>query len=800
METAARKNKLFLYKKQTGSMDFSILLVVTILCAFGLVMVFSASYYYAIHTQNGDGYYYLRKQLIYMAIGYPLMLVVSRVNYRYLDKLRYMFLIVSIVLLIMVLFIGSSGETGAATLNGAKRWLRFAGVSIQPSEIAKFGMIFFMCSYMARHKDDMRTFTLGLAPMLLVIGVIAGLIMLQPNMSMAVIVAGIGAILLYVGGMDERYILIVGAVGIVLFIVLATTASYRLARLTSFRDPFQDPRQQLPEDAVHDLRRVGLHLRHHLRGVRHGGRRHRDPALRLDRLPGHAGGHEVPEPVREFDGRRYLHRVRPAGVHQHRRGHGPRAHHGSAPALHLGGGLVAAGVHGVHGHLAQHQPGRGYLKQSTRSAPFPHILGYASRRRGPMAKLIIEGGRALKGQITVQGAKNAALPILAAAMLIPEPVRIGNCPRLTDVEHMAGLLRALGCRADWTGDGLMVDAGCARTAALPEDLAGSIRSSVFLLGPLLGRFGAAEAPYPGGCDIGNRPVDLHLKGLRAMGVKVDEASGRIRCLGRPRGTEIALEYPSVGATENLLMAACGAEEDTILVNPAREPEIDDLMAFLNGAGFDLRREGSSRIRVRGGRRGHGTAHAILPDRIEAGTYLTAAAITGGHLVLRGARKEHLSALLTALREAGCRIRSEGTDLDIEGPERPRELRRLVTLPYPGFPTDMQSQVFALCTVARGTSVLEENVFEDRFRHGAELVRMGADCFIRGRSAVIRGVKSLHGATVTARDLRGGAALALAGLRAEGITVVEQAERIDRGYVDFAATLRQAGAAIRREDD
>ena len=323
-----------------------------------------------------------------------------------------------------------------------------------------------------------------------------------------------------------------------------------------------------------------------------------------------------------------------------------------------------------------------------------------------MAKLIIEGGRALKGQITVQGAKNAALPILAAAMLIPEPVRIGNCPRLTDVEHMAGLLRALGCRADWTGDGLLVDAGCARTAALPEDLAGSIRSSVFLLGPLLGRFGAAEAPYPGGCDIGNRPVDLHLKGFRAMGVKVDEASGRIRCLGRPRGTEIALEYPSVGATENLIMAACGAEGDTVLVNPAREPEIDDLMTFLNGAGFDLRREGSSRIRIKGGRRGHGTAHALVPDRIEAGTYMAAAAITGGHLILRGSRKEHLSALVTVLREAGCRIRFEGTDLDIEGPERPRELRRLVTLPYPGFPTDMQSQVFALCTVARGTSLLE----------------------------------------------------------------------------------------------
>ena len=417
-----------------------------------------------------------------------------------------------------------------------------------------------------------------------------------------------------------------------------------------------------------------------------------------------------------------------------------------------------------------------------------------------MAKLIIEGGRALKGQITVRGAKNAALPILAGTMLIPEPVRITNCPRLTDVENMVGLLKALGCRTKWEGDALLIDASSARTAELPEGLAGSIRSSVFLLGPLLGRFGAAEAPYPGGCDIGNRPVDLHLKGLRAMGVRVDEASGRIRCLERPKGTEIALEYPSVGATENLLMAACGAEGDTILVNPAREPEIDDLMAFLNGAGFELKREGSSRIRIRGGRRGRATAHSLLPDRIEAGTYLVAAAITGGHLVLRGGRKEHLSALLTALKEAGCRIRAEGTDLDIEGPERPRELRRLVTLPYPGFPTDMQSQVFALCTVARGTSVLEENVFEDRFRHGAELRRMGADCDLRGRAAVIRGVKSLHGAQVTARDLRGGAALALAGLRAEGITVVEEAERIDRGYMDFAATLRSVGAAIRREDE
>ena len=236
------KRSFITYKKQQGPMDFSILMVVTILCAFGLVMVFSASYYYAIHTQ-GDGFFYLKKQLVYMAVGYPLMLIVSRVNYRYLDRLRFLFLLVSVALLIMVLLVGSSGsgDTGGATLNGARRWLRFAGISIQPSEVAKFGLIFFMCSYMARHKDEMRTFTLGLAPMLLVIGVIAGLIMLQPNMSMAVIVAGIGIILLYVGGMDERYILGLGVVAIVLFIVLATSASYRLARLTSFRDPFQDP-------------------------------------------------------------------------------------------------------------------------------------------------------------------------------------------------------------------------------------------------------------------------------------------------------------------------------------------------------------------------------------------------------------------------------------------------------------------------------------------------------------------------------------------------------------------------------
>ena len=416
-----------------------------------------------------------------------------------------------------------------------------------------------------------------------------------------------------------------------------------------------------------------------------------------------------------------------------------------------------------------------------------------------MAKLIIEGGHRLSGQVTVHGAKNGALPLMAAAMLIGEPVQLLNCPRLSDVEHMGRLLKGLGCLVQWQGDTLCIDAGGASSLALPKSSAGAIRSSAFLLGPLLGRFGAAEVPYPGGCNIGDRPLDLHLKGLKALGIRVEEGSGCIRCYGRPKGgVEISLEYPSVGATENLIMAACGAEADTVLVNPAREPEVDDLMVFLNAAGFALRREGSSRIRIRGGGKGRGLLHRVLPDRIEAGTFLTAAAITGGKVLVRGARGEHMSALLQTLREAGCRIRTTAEGVELTGPERPKEIR-FSTMPYPGFPTDMQSQVFALCTLAKGTSLVEETVFENRFAPAAELRRMGADCRIRGRTALIRGVKAMRGAEVTARDLRGGAALVLAGLAAQGITEVYNAQVLSRGYENLAAALKGLGASIRKED-
>ena len=417
-----------------------------------------------------------------------------------------------------------------------------------------------------------------------------------------------------------------------------------------------------------------------------------------------------------------------------------------------------------------------------------------------MSKLIVTGGGRLSGRIRVHGSKNAALPILAATLLIEEPVRLLNCPRLSDVENMLEILRYLGCSAAFEGEELVVNAKEARRFTLPEGLSKELRSSIFLLGPVLGRFKEAAAPYPGGCDIGIRPIDLHLKGLKLLNASVEEREGLIHCRGEKlKGNVIHLDYPSVGATENILMAACAAEGETRIINGAREPEIDDLMDFLNQAGFCVRREGVSTITVAGGRKGRSLSYRIMPDRIVAGTYLTAAAITGGALLVEEAQSARLTALTEKLREAGAFIREEDGGMYIEGPERPKELRRVDTMPYPGFPTDMQSQIFALCTLSEGSSVLAENVFENRFRHAGELKRMGAICDILGRTAVVRGVRELHGAVVTARDLRCGAALTLAGLRAKGDTVIEQAELIDRGYVRLEEALNSLGASIKRED-
>lgn len=421
-----------------------------------------------------------------------------------------------------------------------------------------------------------------------------------------------------------------------------------------------------------------------------------------------------------------------------------------------------------------------------------------------MPNLIAEGGHPIDGECRVGGAKNAVLPILAACVLTRRPVRLIDCPRLTDVENMLRILQLLGCHtsreAGETGDTLCIDATAACRSELPEDLSKELRSSIFLLGPVLGRFRQAIVTYPGGCEIGNRPIDLHLSGLRALSAVIREEGGRIRCDGvRLVGANIHLDYPSVGATENILMAATAAEGETVICNAAREPEIVDLQNFLNAAGFSVQGAGSSTITVRGGYTPREVTYRVMPDRIVAGTLLAAAAITAGRIVLRNVVPDHMAGTLAKLSECGCGIVAKDDWIRLTAPVRPRELKLVETLPHPGFPTDMQAQMFSLCSIADGTSMIVENVFENRFKHAQELSRMGAVSTIKNRTAVIRGVPRLYGATVTAHDLRGGAALVLAGLSAEGRTTVRHAEHIDRGYERLEATLSALGAHVVREE-
>ncbi len=416
-----------------------------------------------------------------------------------------------------------------------------------------------------------------------------------------------------------------------------------------------------------------------------------------------------------------------------------------------------------------------------------------------MSSLIVAGGTPLSGCCRIGGAKNAALPIMAACILLDRPVRLMDCPRLADVDNMLCILHALGCRTAFEGDALLIDASDAAGYELPEQLTKSLRSSVFLLGPLLARFRRAVVAYPGGCEIGLRPIDLHLQGLRQLSAHISEAGGCITCDGgRLRGADIHLDYPSVGATENIMMAAVAAEGQTVIRNAAREPEIAALQDFLCAAGFSVSGAGSSSICITGGGQPRNVEFRIMPDRIVAGTLLTAAAITGGSLRLTNVVPEHMTGTLSKLAECGCEIVTEECGLSLHAPERPREIKLIETLPHPGFPTDMQAQMFALCTTARGTSVIVENVFENRFKHAQELSKMGADCTIRGRMAIVRGVERLRGAHISARDLRGGAALTLAALAAEGESRVDNAEYIDRGYERFEEMLCALGARVIRE--
>ncbi len=416
-----------------------------------------------------------------------------------------------------------------------------------------------------------------------------------------------------------------------------------------------------------------------------------------------------------------------------------------------------------------------------------------------MDKLQIRGGVPLDGEVRISGAKNATLPILAGALLADGPVTVGNVPHLQDVTTMIELLGRMG--ASVTVDEKMrieVDPRTTRETFAPYDLVKTMRAAILVLGPLVARYGTADVSLPGGCAIGARPVNIHVAGLQAMGAEVHIENGYIKArAGRLKGARIVLETVTVTGTENLMMAATLAEGQTILENAAREPEIADLALFLNAMGARISGHGTDTIIIEGVESLHGTEYDVLPDRIEAGTYLLAAAITGGRVRARGARAEHLDAVLAKLEEAGAEVtRGEGfIEVDMHG-RRPRSVD-IRTAPHPGFPTDMQAQFAALNTVADGVGTIIETIFENRFMHMLEMRRMGAEIRLEGNTAIIRGVPRLTAAPVMATDLRASASLVLAGLVAEGTTEVERIYHIDRGYECIEEKLQGLGAQIRR---
>ena len=415
-----------------------------------------------------------------------------------------------------------------------------------------------------------------------------------------------------------------------------------------------------------------------------------------------------------------------------------------------------------------------------------------------MSRLLIRGGNRLQGEVTIQGAKNSVLPILAATILTGGSVVLRRCPRLRDVEASIRILQALGCKAGWRGDVLEVDTAGMTGCDVPDALMREMRSSVIFLGAILARCGEASLTSPGGCELGPRPIDLHLSGLRALGAEIDDTGGTLHCkAAKLTGREIVLGFPSVGATENLMLAACGAEGVTVLSNAAREPEIEDLQGFLNTCGAVITGAGTSTVVIRGGRPLHGGTYTILPDRIAAATYLCGAASAGGEVFLRDAREEHLSAVTAVLREAGCDVQSGAESIRLRRDGPLQGVRPVRTAPYPGFPTDAQAPLMAALTRGKGCTVFVENIFESRYRHVDELSRMGADIRVEGRVAVVYGVPRLHGAQVRATDLRGGAALAVAALGAEGRSELTGVHHIDRGYQSLEGDLRRLGAEIRR---
>jgi UDP-N-acetylglucosamine 1-carboxyvinyltransferase len=417
-----------------------------------------------------------------------------------------------------------------------------------------------------------------------------------------------------------------------------------------------------------------------------------------------------------------------------------------------------------------------------------------------MDKLLIRGGRPLQGEVTISGAKNAALPELCATLLTAEPVTLANVPRLQDVATTLKLLRQMGATAELHDDGsATVDAGPVNNPVAPYELVKTMRASILVLGPLLARFGVAIVSLPGGCAIGSRPVDQHIKGLQLMGAQISVERGNIIAkTSRLKGARISTDMVTVTGTENLLMAATLAEGETVLENAAQEPEIPDLAELLIAMGAQIEGHGTHRIRIQGVDRLHApkVPHRIIPDRIETGTFLCAVAAAGGDVLVKGTRADHLDAVLDKLREAGVGLELGPDWIRVKGQGRPKAVS-FRTSEYPAFPTDMQAQFMAVNAVADGVAKVSETIFENRFMHVNELLRLGANIQIDGHTAVIQGVPSLSGATVMATDLRASASLVIAGLVAEGETVVDRIYHLDRGYDRMEAKLRGLGADIER---
>ncbi len=415
-----------------------------------------------------------------------------------------------------------------------------------------------------------------------------------------------------------------------------------------------------------------------------------------------------------------------------------------------------------------------------------------------MESLFIKGGRTLSGELDIACSKNATLPILAGALMSGGQVLLKDCTFYSDVLYMVKILRDLGCETNIQNNEIFINAAVADKFCVKEEYTKKVRSSIFMLGPLLTKFKKAKVAYPGGCNIGTRPIDLHLKGLESLNVKIEERHGYIFCDGKNmRSGDVHLDFPSVGATENIMMAAVCLKGRTTIYNSAKEPEIVDLQNFINAMGGKVNGAGSSTITIDGVKTLTSVEYTPISDRIIAGTYLIACAIVGGDVLLKRCNAEHNLALISKLKQSGCKITYTDNEIHFSSKNRLKSIPRIETQPYPGFPTDLQNQILTLQTVSRGTSVISENLFETRFKIFTELSKMGADITINNQIAIVKGVPKLYGANVIATDLRGGAGLVIAGLVAEGYTTVHDIFHIDRGYKNIEDDLQKLNADIKR---